>query len=77
MPVDIEIWPSATKFEKGETLRVVVQGHDIYTDALPRLPFARHEETRNQGSHVLWTGGRYDSHLLIPLQPTPVSDPQA
>jgi predicted acyl esterase len=77
VPVDIEIWPSATKFEKGETLRVVVQGHDIYTDALPRLPFARHEETRNQGSHVLWTGGRYDSHLLIPLQPTPVSDPQA
>jgi putative CocE/NonD family hydrolase len=66
VPADIEIWPSATRFECGETLRVVVQGRDIYTDALPRLPFARHEATRNHGSHVLWTGGPYDSHLLVP-----------
>jgi predicted acyl esterase len=67
VPVDIEIWPSATQFDAGETLRVVVQGRDIYTDALPGLPFARHENTRNAGTHVLWAGGRYDAHLLMPL----------
>ena len=31
VPVEIEIWPSSTLFERGEKLRVVVQGSDIYT----------------------------------------------
>jgi predicted acyl esterase len=67
VPVDIELWPSATRFEAGEALRLVVQGRDIYSEALPNLPFARHEDTRNQGIHRLWSGGQYDSHLLVPL----------
>jgi predicted acyl esterase len=67
--VDIEIWPSSTRFAPGETLRVLVQGRDIYTDALPNLPFARHEELRNRGTHVLHTGGSFDSHLLVPFIP--------
>ena len=29
VPVDIEIWPSSTRFAAGEKLRVVVQGSDI------------------------------------------------
>ena len=66
VPVEIEIWPSSTLFRAGETLRVVVQGSDVYKDALPNLPFARHEDTRNAGTHVLWSGGDYDSHLLVP-----------
>ena len=65
--LEIEIWPSATSFAAGETLRLLVQGADIYTDALPNLPFARHQDTRNAGVHVLRTGGRYDAHLLIPV----------
>lgn len=67
--VDVEIWPSSTVFHAGESLRVVVQGRDVYTEALPNLPFARHEETRNRGTHVIRSGGRYDSHLLVPLIP--------
>ncbi len=67
--LDIEIWPSSTQFDAGETLRVVVQGHDIYTDALPNLPFARHQELRNRGAHTLHTGGTFDAHLLVPLIP--------
>jgi predicted acyl esterase len=66
VPVEIEIWPSSTLFRPGETLRVVVQGSDVYKDALPNLPFARHEDTRNRGTHIIRTGGRYDSHLLVP-----------
>jgi predicted acyl esterase len=69
VPVDIELWPSSTLFRAGETLRVLVKGGDIYTDALPHLPFARHEDLRNAGTHVIHTGGRYDSHLLAPIVP--------
>ncbi len=64
--LEIEIWPSATLFRAGESLRLVVQGSDVYTDALPNLPFARHQRTRNAGTHVLRTGGKYDAHLLVP-----------
>ena len=29
VPVDIEIWPSGTVFHAGESLRLIVQGHDL------------------------------------------------
>lgn len=69
VPVDIELWPSSTLFRAGETLRVVVKGMDIYRDALPNLPFARHEDLRNRGRHIIHAGGAYDSHLLVPVIP--------
>jgi len=69
VPVEIEIWPSSTLFRAGETLRVVVKGMDIYRDALPMLPFARHEELRNAGRHIIHVGGAHDSHLLVPVIP--------
>jgi len=56
VPVDIEIWPSSTLFRAGEKLRVVVQGQDIPREGLPNAPFARHEKTRNRGTHVIHTG---------------------
>ncbi|ALG10399.1 CocE/NonD family hydrolase [Kibdelosporangium phytohabitans] len=64
VPVDIELWPSATHFGPGEGLRVVVQGSDVYL--VPGGEFG-HENTRNAGHHTLHTGGRYDSHLLVPM----------
>jgi putative CocE/NonD family hydrolase len=68
VPVEIEIWPSGTLFQAGETLRLVIQGHDLHT--YPENAFAqRHAWTVNTGRHVLHTGGRYDSHLLIPVIP--------
>jgi predicted acyl esterase len=67
--LEIEIWPSATLFRRGETLRVVVKGSDIYTEAPANLPFCLHQDTRNRGEHILLTGGEYDSHLLIPVIP--------
>jgi len=70
VPVDIELWPSSTLFRAGETLRLVVQGSDIYTDAAPGLPFARHERLRNHGRHVIRTGGAFGSHLLVPFIPS-------
>jgi predicted acyl esterase len=67
--LDIELWPSSTLFRVGETLRLVVAGSDIYSEGLPRLPFARHETTRNAGTHRILSGPSYDSHLLVPIVP--------
>ena len=49
------------------TKKLIVQGADVHTDALPNLPFARHQRTRNAGAHVLHSGGAYDAHLLVPV----------
>jgi uncharacterized protein len=68
--VEIEIWPSATHFAPGQGLRVVVQGKDVITQAGPNSPLMRHEQTRNQGTHVIHTGGSFDSYLLVPVIPT-------
>ncbi len=69
VPVEIEIWPSSTLFRAGQKLRVVVQGSDIMAHGIPNAPYARHESTRNQGEHVIHTGGAFDSHLLVPVIP--------
>jgi predicted acyl esterase len=67
VPVEIEIWPSSTLFERGEKLRVVVQGSDIYS--YPYETTNGHTRTVNKGKHVIYTGGKYDSHLLVPVIP--------
>jgi uncharacterized protein len=65
--LDIEVWPSGTRFERGEMLRLIIQGRDVYD--YPGAIISRHEETLNAGIHVLHMGGRFDSHLLVPLLP--------
>lgn len=66
--VEIEIWPSSTRFSAGETLRLVIAGKDIYErkEGL-MLPFALHQATRNRGVHVIRYGGGYESMLRLPL----------
>lgn len=68
VPVDIEIWPSGTRFEAGEGLRLVVQGWNIYDYEKPVM-CDRYEDLVNKGTHVIYTGGQYDSHLLVPFIP--------
>ena len=62
VPVEIEVLPSSTLFEAGETLRLIVSGRDI-------MQFARfgHDDTVNQGRHRLHAGGDTPSHLLVPF----------
>ncbi|MDE3078126.1 MAG: CocE/NonD family hydrolase, partial [Chloroflexota bacterium] len=68
VPVDIEIWPSGTRFEAGETLRLIVQGTDVYTYPEEMNTIA-HTDSVNAGEHRLHAGGRFDSHLLVPVLP--------
>ena len=69
VPVEIEIWPSSTLFERGEKLQVIVQGSDIYSYRLPKSQIIEHASTVNKGEHVIYTGSKYDSHLLVPVIP--------
>ena len=64
--VEIEILPSGTTFRKGDTLRVVVQGVRITPDR-DSLVFS---DVINRGRHRIYTGGQYDSHVLLPVVDT-------
>jgi predicted acyl esterase len=69
---DVEIWPSLTRFEAGEGLRLVLRGSDFYTGAV----MSRHVDTRNAGDHVIHTGERWDSTLTFSVL-APTSDAPA
>jgi hypothetical protein len=61
------------RWRPGETLRLVIQGQDIYRYPRPLIQ-ARHDDLVNRGRHVIYSGGEYDSHLLVPvLVPTPAA----
>lgn len=68
VPVDIEIWPTSILFRKGDKLRLIVQGEDIYWYPSEGHTCG-HTDTVNKGAHVIHTGGRYDSHLLAAVVP--------
>lgn len=70
VPVEIEFWPFSTRFAAGETLRLIVAGADIYRrEEGAMLPFPMHEDTRNQGTHIFYTGGEHDAVLRVPVVP--------
>jgi hypothetical protein len=66
--LDIEVLPSGTRFEAGERLLLVVQGTDVNRYPKPAV-YARHEDTVNNGPHILHTGGRFASCLIVPVLP--------
>lgn len=68
VPVDIEFWPMGCLWRAGETLRIRVAGHPLLHVGNP-VTGESLRSSRNKGVHVLWTGGRYDSNLLIPRTP--------
>jgi predicted acyl esterase len=69
VPLDIEIWPSASHFSAGESIELQVQGSDIHRYAIGFFA-AGHPLTRNSGEHVLYAGGAYDSTLVLPVLPS-------
>ena len=62
VPVEIEILSSSTWFERASRLQVTILGRDA-----ARYPAFRHRHLINRGRHVIHCGGRFDSHLLMPL----------
>ena len=67
VPVEIEIWPTSIVFEQGERLVLEVAAHDD-----PRIAPFLHDDPRDRivaERITLHTGGRFDSHLLLPRIP--------
>ncbi|HEV2701552.1 MAG TPA: CocE/NonD family hydrolase [Steroidobacteraceae bacterium] len=67
---DLEILPSGTHFDAGESLRLRIQGRDVFRAPKPLL-YARHEDTVNRGTHCIWTGGETASWLQVPVLSVP------
>ncbi|KAJ9612976.1 hypothetical protein H2200_002917 [Cladophialophora chaetospira] len=66
VPVDIEIIATSTRFFQGESLKVTIQGTDIFrNDNVPQMML--HEASANKGRHVIHTGGLFDSYLVMPV----------
>jgi predicted acyl esterase len=69
-PLDIEIWPSGTRFDAGERLLLIVQGTDLQKYSKVRDPvYYRHEDSVNAGNHTIHTGGADASYLVVPVVP--------
>jgi len=68
VPVEIEILPSGTLFKAGESLVVIIKGSEIVIDYTPAPARGyAHTQTVNKGTHSIYVGGKYDSHLLVPV----------
>lgn len=63
--LDISIQPSATLFRTGETLVVVVQGHD-FNEYGPHCQIPRAGTGLNHGQHTIFPN---DSYLELPATP--------
>ncbi|KAH8755765.1 Alpha/Beta hydrolase protein [Diaporthe sp. PMI_573] len=66
VPVEVEIWATSVLLRKDEKLRVTLTGSDPHPGS---HPMNGHPKTVNRGSHVIWTGGQYDSKLVVPVIP--------
>jgi uncharacterized protein len=66
VPVEIPLLPVGMKIHRGQKLRVSIGGYDPAGPLLPGMPPI---PTRNKGVHIIHTGGRFNSHLLIPVAP--------
>jgi putative CocE/NonD family hydrolase len=67
VPVEIEIWPTCIVLQPGHRLELVVSSQDD-----PRLHPFTHTDPNDRiqtGDVRLYTGGMYDSHLLLPRIP--------
>jgi predicted acyl esterase len=64
VPVEIGLCPTAMRWHAGQKLRITVAGYNMEKPQFDHLPPIA---TRNRGEHILYTGGRYDSYLLVPV----------
>jgi uncharacterized protein len=69
VPLDIDIRPLGMHWHAGEKMELIIAGYNVMSRfrkgapggmSLPGL------QTRNQGFHIIHTGGQYDSYLLMP-----------
>lgn len=62
--VDVELWPTSTVWEAGETLRLAVSG-TAFTNPENLTQFKG--PSHSFGEVRIWYGGDYDSSILLPV----------
>ncbi len=70
VPVDIEIWPLSRIWHKGQKLQLQIAGRYIRDEWFEPLVWF----PDNKGEHVIHTGGKYESYLLVPEIPPRYED---
>lgn len=70
VPVDIEIWPLSRFWHKGQKLQLEIAGRYIRDEWFEPLIWF----PDNKGDHVIHTGGKYESYLLVPEIPPRYED---
>jgi predicted acyl esterase len=68
VPVEIGLWPTGMRFHPGEILEIAVAGFR-YEAADEHGPGMMKFGSDNNGNHVIHTGGKYDSKLIVPFIP--------
>ena len=66
VPIEIGLTPIGLRWRARQQLRVIIAG---YNPAQLGFDWVVGPEVRNQGEHIVHTGGQYDSHLLVPIVP--------
>lgn len=64
--VDIALYPIGLLMHPGEQLRLIVSGKNLNGSPMPMG--GEEPAIDNHGRHIIHTGGRYDSHLVLPIQ---------
>ena len=67
--LDIDVRPAGMRWHAGEKLELIVGGHNPlgrFRRGSPGGMSLPGPATRNRGYHIVRTGGRYDSYLLVP-----------
>lgn len=64
--LEITLWPMGMVFDKDEGLMLRISGREmIYPEFEAIKPVEPEDE--NEGDHVVYTGGRFDSCLIVPV----------
>lgn len=72
VPVELSLWPISMLVHAGERLVVEIAGHPVgpLANEAHTLPGGDLQlPTRNRGRHRIHTGGKYDSHVMLPVVP--------
>jgi len=61
--LEIPIWAGGIAFDKHESLRLEIKGHDPILPGYPAL--FKGSKNLSKGRHVLYTGGKFPSALVV------------
>jgi len=64
IPVNIKLCQMGMHFDKGQQMEIIISGYNI---AVPELSIQKQIKPMNKGIHKVYTGGKYDSSLVIPI----------